>query len=100
MTSSKITNPACSLQLHWSFSKQDGSGEGEVAVLPQAMGSEFMLHVPEHDVALTRKGKRNPLGHVCTCWRSEKLRGETIPWSLPGLMQTSSVCNSEIVTGT
>ena len=51
-------------------------GEGEAALLPQAMRSEFVLHAPGccprwvmWQRGPTWERKRNPLGYECTCLR-------------------------------
>lgn len=77
-------------QLHPSSTRDDEAGEGEAAVLPLAVGAEFVLHVPGHcskwvkwHHGLTCEGKRKSPGPMCPCLRSGKLGGETPTLTLP-----------------
>lgn len=69
--------------LHPLSPRQGAPGEGEAAVLPQAMRSELVLRAPgccpkwmmwQHGPTWERK--RNPLGYEYTCLR----RPHTGPW--------------------
>lgn len=92
-------------QLHQSSTRDDEAGEGEAAVLPLAVGSVFMLHVPGHcskwvkwHHGRTCEGKRP--GPVFTCLRSRKLGGETPTLApSPGLMADALFCDWGTVVG-